>query len=878
MEETPPSAPHEDPVAALRARRHAVFLRESGKLAGDSAGPYCALALSGGGIRSATFSLGVIQAIALSKRSTPEPGNAPTYANSLLSSVDYLSTVSGGGYVGSFLASLFVPGRLQAAASSNADAQAAEHAFKVLCVEPPGRIEADRPVTSSGWQKFPLAWLRDNGRYLTPTGPGDLAYDIALAIRNWVAVHYVLGTIFVLAFSILAVLRGPLWGAVDGRGIPDLFTRPPLAQPLAFEMWWSPTAFIPLAIFLLWACPAGLAYWWAGKRGKLLPFSLAAWGTLGLVVILGVLSTFDPAPKRVAVERVFAVLLAVSLVLYVAALAIATMKGDGSAVAQRVHLTRWLRNGLILAVALSVLAILEAFGQSIYLLLVRGGSVAAILSSLGIAGALTALVKRGVSFLTAPKSKGMVSRVPLMTLAGAAGVVIILCVALLWSVGFAWVLWGGEIPDVGPTKGTSTTFILVSIGVLGLALLTGLFPSFINLSSLQTLYAARLTRAYLGATNGKRANATKGDKGHSASEPVPGDDVELKDFIDPKSGLPTSLGPFHLINITLNSTVDSAEQLVQRDRKGIPMAVSAPCYWISGARYGYTNATGNIDATPSVGKWVSTSGAAASTGLGRQTSLGLSLLLGAANVRLGTWWMCSGARKPSPSTSWIARVGRFMFRTQSYLADELQARFFGLRRDWQYLSDGGHFENIALYEMLRPSRNVGLAFATDAGADRDYEFGDLAILIRLVRIDFGIELEVDTAAAADKVLGTAFGVPDDFREWMCVQRAASPRTATSFSKRAVLLRARFPNQDPHCWVVLFKPSVPSDAAADVMEYALADAHFPQQTTADQFFDEAQWESYRKLGIDNGMNVLRPEILAALRTHTKTTLLDPAPGV
>lgn len=75
--------------------------------------------------------------------------------------------------------------------------------------------------------------------------------------------------------------------------------------------------------------------------------------------------------------------------------------------------------------------------------------------------------------------------------------------------------------------------------------------------------------------------------------------------------------------------------------------------------------------------------------------------------------------------------------------DEFQAEFYGLRRDWQYLSDGGHFENTGIYEMLRTQRRVGFVFATDAGADREYEFEDLAILIQLVRIDFGIELEVD---------------------------------------------------------------------------------------------------------------------------------------
>lgn len=53
-----------------------------------------ALCISGGGIRSATFALGIIQGLASLGRSA---------ANSVLAKIDYLSTVSGGGYVGSWL-------------------------------------------------------------------------------------------------------------------------------------------------------------------------------------------------------------------------------------------------------------------------------------------------------------------------------------------------------------------------------------------------------------------------------------------------------------------------------------------------------------------------------------------------------------------------------------------------------------------------------------------------------------------------------------------------------------------------------------------------------------------------------------------------------
>src|SRR5437016_2955022 len=61
-----------------------------------------ALCLSGGGIRSASFNVGVIEALAVHPRrdTTASEGAAPApdHTHSFLSQFDYLSTVSGGGY------------------------------------------------------------------------------------------------------------------------------------------------------------------------------------------------------------------------------------------------------------------------------------------------------------------------------------------------------------------------------------------------------------------------------------------------------------------------------------------------------------------------------------------------------------------------------------------------------------------------------------------------------------------------------------------------------------------------------------------------------------------------------------------------------------
>jgi hypothetical protein len=243
-----------------------------------------------------------------------------------------------------------------------------------------------------------------------------------------------------------------------------------------------------------------------------------------------------------------------------------------------------------------------------------------------------------------------------------------------------------------------------------------------------------------------------------------------------------------------------------------------------------------------VGEWIGVSGAAFSTGMGREGGIGRSLLLGLANVRLGRWWQSGiGAERQGVG----ARL-RERFKTQTYLLDELFAKFYGTRRTLQYLSDGGHFENMALYELVRPERDVRMMVACDCGCDPNYQFADLANLIRLARIDFGVEIEVDPTIAADAQLGQVFGTPEQFLPGCKAENAAS--------KCALLLNvyrddASYRAKQPHAQIILIKPRLTPDAPADLTQYQATHPQFPQEPTADQFYDEAQWESYRKLGLE-----------------------------
>jgi hypothetical protein len=269
----------------------------------------------------------------------------------------------------------------------------------------------------------------------------------------------------------------------------------------------------------------------------------------------------------------------------------------------------------------------------------------------------------------------------------------------------------------------------------------------------------------------------------------------------------------------------------------------------------------------SLGRWIAISGAAFTTGLGARTHLGLSLLLGLANVRLGYWWdsgVTPNQRQSTVKPTFVELAGRlmnWMLPVQTCLVNEFFARFHGpARRHW-YLSDGGHFENTACYELIR--RRVSFILCTDSGEDARYQFADLANLVRKARTDFGAEIEiVRHASDADKKepgprlpsleqivhpsLLELFGSPDDFPP---LQDDVDEETIISPKNRchALLARIRYFDTGETGWLLVIKPSLSGDEPVDVVQYQRTHPLFPQEPTSDQYFDEAQWESYRKLG-------------------------------
>src|SRR5690606_653755 len=221
---------------SVRARRAALGL----ELSDDETCGRVGLAISGGGIRSATFGLGVLQALAKER---------------LLRHVDYLSTVSGGGYVGAFLGSLYLPAEARDEAPGPGPAPTPAASGRIA-----DNVERVEGILADDGSP-PLKWLREHGRYITPRGGGDILYAAAVYLRNLLSLHYV------FAVSVLTVvLAGHLLRSLAWERQPWLRSLEAWLFHAEAGLWWSPWFALPLAGLLLVLVPLGWAYWLTQTR------------------------------------------------------------------------------------------------------------------------------------------------------------------------------------------------------------------------------------------------------------------------------------------------------------------------------------------------------------------------------------------------------------------------------------------------------------------------------------------------------------------------------------------------------------------------------------------------------------------------------------
>ena len=819
--------------------------------AGGWVGDVTGLALSGGGVRSATFNLGVLQALA---RAT------------WLRRVDLLSTVSGGGYIGSFLGIWF--NRLRKADWAGGQLPAHDVA---------GRIEREINDPASP----AVRWLRRHGNYLAPSGGGDTRINVAVFLRNAMSVHFVLGLFVFVLFGASDIFRYYLLDPASagasllfGVGSSDL----PIGWLLhtLLGVFYSPWFLIFELVLLVLVLPRIAGYWIVSQdqHGRFSGPPLAALLLLTGTLLIAGLSGGPHWPI---------LLICLSLLLSFFQVEMAWRRGKirelaigrGNVETQRLRTRNYLTYDLGLAFALAgaalVFAIVDTLGHGLQQY--AAGNQRYVEAFLALGAAITALMPLGrlAANMLSGERKGPPSTLRRLArqelTAGAMAAVLVVVPLVLVSFAAHAAFGGGRTRELG-----------VGVTLLA-ALLTAIFAhrraiSFVNRSSLAQTYAARLARAFLGATNPVRFRP----EGSDVTEVVAGDDVgSIVDYRPFEAG-----GPLHLLNVTVNQTVEFRSQRGNRDRKGENVAVSplgmsigrhSHAQWdVRGEGDGDAGSThrarlwpighlagtdhplldGNGQPAPyvemlSLRQWMAVSGAAVGPGRGATTKLGTALLFGLANLRTGHWWnsgIRATARDGFPEISFLGRAAHVLaglLKTQGLLLYEWIARFPGPWDRYWYLSDGGFFEVLGAYELIR--RRVPRIIVCDASADPTYDMGSMANLMRKVRIDFAASIEPFSDEDLDQRVPGAirrhFGSLAD----LAPSAPGAPSTA-----HATLFWVRYANPVSRPSVLLYlKASLTGDESADVTQYHRTHLEFPHEGTGDQFFDEEQWESYRCLG-------------------------------
>jgi hypothetical protein len=860
-----------------------------------------ALCLSGGGVRSATFNLGILQGLA---------------RHGLLERFDYLSTVSGGGFIGGWLSAW-----VRRAGLTNA--------VNDLSKPPENPWTPDPP---------PVEHLRIYSNYLSPQ-PGLLSADtwtlVASVVRNlllnWLVFVPVLLAILLLprmwasivlrstletyssyAFVISLVIAfvSGVWGlSYIGRHLPssnDYATNPEAvrykggqgkfifhclaalvlcAGALAVFLWVdSPRHWLYYAAFL--TAVSGLSwlscFWKIGritpkekKNARYIGILLAATVLIVGVIpsIIGFIGNYAASLALPTLHRhgIIYSVFSVPFILLLMGLQAVLIAGLASRFSKDDDQEWWARAGawvLIVALAWSVVHLLVLYGPLLLLTLgetfrdlQRGGLSELEWSDWGkLLGTLVGVVSGAVTLFGGVSAKTPANSKEART-AGAGGLLLALATQLLAPVflGFLiivlslvtnWIIisWPSQyLSEITRSVLPPLTYPLpawhikllneatlrhllalaIVLAILGVAL--GRVIS-TNVFSLQYLWRNRIIRAYLGASHRKRhPDPFTGFDSYDNLQmhelwPQPNgsgkytcrEDRPEADKLPPRD----SKKLFHILNMALNLT--GGEKLQWQDRKAESFTVSplhAGSYWLGYRRSKYYGGNDGI----TLGASIAISGAFVSPNMGfMMTSPVVRFLMAVFNVRFG-WWLGN----PGPAGDKTFQLGSPRLSILPFFNEAIGNT--DDKASYVYLSDGGHFENLGLYEMVL--RRCRFIVVCDATTDPDYAFESLAMSIRQIRVDLGVPIEIPEMAV---------GIPS--------QNLKSKYCAVGKIRYSCVDKTGDGNDDDYDGVLIFiKPSLIGQEPRDVINYWQAQSSFPQEAIADQWFSEAQFESYRALG-------------------------------
>ncbi len=366
---------------------------------------------------------------------------------------------------------------------------------------------------------------------------------------------------------------------------------------------------------------------------------------------------------------------------------------------------------------------------------------------------------------------------------------------------------------------------------LGVALLLG-WRVDVNEFSLNRFYRNRLVRCFLGAARAGRRSP------NSLTGFDFDDDLQMcqiREFLEKREGLAAET-PIPIVNTALNAV--GGEDAVLSERRAHSLFFT-PFHVFSNRTQGMDASkvsTGRLEDDVSLGSLISISGAAANPNSGFHSSPPIAFLLTFFNVRLG-WWL----RNVNADATWF---GKTFSLAHSF------SELFGTAKDndaYVNISDGGHFENLGLYELIR--RQCGLIVVGDGEQDGTFSFGALGMAVRRCRVDFEAEIDIRV---------------DDIRP---------PQPLANSRHHFVTGTIRYRGGKTGV-LLYFKSSFTGREAYDVEQYKLENPQFPHQPTSDQFFSESQFESYRQVGMHAASEFLaevKPKY--ANRTELRDSIRD-----
>lgn len=710
------------------------------------------LALSGGGIRSAAFCLGALQAMREAD---------------VLDKVDYLSTVSGGGYIGSSL-------------TNGMSENGGRFPFRSML------SEDESPSVQH---------IRDHSNFLFPRGGRDFWRNASIYARG-------------------------------------LFANAVLTLPFLL---------IPAAITIFFAMPVSREYDGINIYGwHLAPFALT--GVIGVLLVLivivwGILRSRRTGriASEVTDNAAWYVGFAVCLLLFVAFCEFqpyvlgALLQQEKTSYFQ--SWVSWIR-AVVLALA-PVAAAIAFISEKL------GETVKSALESERVRDQLWGVAGKALIYVAA-------AILPI----------------LLWALYLQFSYWGvclteacvtyaapgwlvaasGAFPGTWIRSNWGADTNIIAPFYLLIAAICILIACYLrpNANSLHPLYRDRLSAAFLF----RPEKTVRRDPNTRAAPPLALTQRKLSELSEEHC-------PYQLINTALN--IQGSKQVNRRGRNADFFMFSRNFVGSRATDYVATKDIEDVMSGLDVGSAMAASGAAASSNMGSATIKPLTPTLALLNIRLGYW-----LRNPRHVEGSGKKKRNWNRWANFYFLVELLGKLNESRRS-VYLTDGGHIENLGIYELLR--RRCKIIIAVDAEADPEMAFGSFNVLVRYALIDLGVRIDLPWQQITDVAKATGKAIDDKGDTPKC----AGPHVAIGDicypgGRRGIL--------------IYIKSSLTGDENDYIFHYKKRYGAFPQETTLDQLFSEEQFEAYRALGFHAAYRFFdRWDLFAYCNPKEKLTAVD-----